>query len=401
MNVSAVKASPLDVTPETLVARAEAMVPVLRERAQQTQDDRKVVDQTIEDFKQAGFFRVLQQKEFGGYEMDPQVFFDIQIKLAEGCMSSAWVYGVVAIHNFQMALFDKRASEDVWGEDDSVLLSSSYQPVGKVTPVEGGFKLSGRWGFSSGCDHCDWVLLGAMIPPAQEGAPPDMRTFLVPRADYEIIDTWHVYGLQGTGSQDILVEDAFVPEYRTHRAADGFQVTNPGNTGSENPIYRIPWAQLFVRAVSSSAIGATQGALDAYCGLMAKRVSTNTGTASKSDPPAQSAAARAMLLIDELKLVLQRNIADMTDAVKEGREIPVNDRVKYRYDSAMVAQKCIDAVDGMMEQCGGRGIYLQSPMVRYFLDLHAARAHVANEPERYASNLGGIHFGQDNQDFFV
>ena len=137
-----------------LVARAAAMIPTLRARADECEAGNKVPAATIADFQDAGFFNILQPKRYGGYEMDPEAFYDVQMKVAEGCMSSAWVLGVVAVHNWQLALFDPQAQEDVWGDDPTTLISSSYMPRAEVTPVEGGYRISGRWGFSSGIDHC-------------------------------------------------------------------------------------------------------------------------------------------------------------------------------------------------------------------------------------------------------
>ena len=141
-------------TAEDLVARARAMIPALKERARRCTLDGNVPEETIAEIQEAGFFRVLQPKRWGGYEMNPNVFFDIQKALAEGCMSTGWVYGVLGCHPFELALFHDRAQAEVWGEDDAMLVSSTYQPVGKVELAEGGFYLSGRWGFSSGSKHC-------------------------------------------------------------------------------------------------------------------------------------------------------------------------------------------------------------------------------------------------------
>jgi 3-hydroxy-9,10-secoandrosta-1,3,5(10)-triene-9,17-dione monooxygenase len=149
-------------------------------------------------------------KRWGGYEMDPEAFYAVQMTLAEGCMSSAWVLGVVAVHNWQLALFDAQAQADVWSEDPTTLISSSYMPRAEVTPVEGGYRISGRWGFSSGVDHCDWAFLGGLVPDPEGGAP-DYRTFLVPRSDFEIDHNWDTLGLRGTGSHDVTVKDAFRP----------------------------------------------------------------------------------------------------------------------------------------------------------------------------------------------
>ena len=149
-----------------LLARATEMVPVLRARERAAIETGQVPVQTIDEFTRAGFFRGLQPRRYGGYELAPEVYFTIARTLAEGCMSSAWVYAVIAVHNWQLALFDDRAAQEVWGENPDVRTSSSYMPVGKVTVVPGGYRLSGRWGFSSGSAHCSWVILGAVVPAA-------------------------------------------------------------------------------------------------------------------------------------------------------------------------------------------------------------------------------------------
>jgi 3-hydroxy-9,10-secoandrosta-1,3,5(10)-triene-9,17-dione monooxygenase len=386
---------------QELVERARNMIPALKERSAQANAERCLPAQTIHEMQEAGFFRVLQPKRHGGFELDPQVFVDIQMTLAEGCMSTAWVYGVVGVHPFQLALLDARAQRDVWDSNDATLVSSSYQPVGIVEPVEGGFRLSGRWGFSSGCDHCEWVLLGALIPPAEPGGAPDMRTFLLPRSDYQIVHDWNVFGLQATGSHGIIVDKAFVPEYRTHRAVDGFLCKNPGQAVNTSPLYRLPWAQIFVRAVSSAAIGALQGSLDAFRNIAAKRVSTNTGKATKVDPAVLNAAARTQSAVYEMKTVMTRNFDDMMTRIRAGEEIPLQDRVRYRFESSQVVRRCADLCDDLLPLLGGRAIYMDSPVVRYWLDINAARAHVANDPALIGNSLGAMYLGENVQEFFV
>ncbi|HSB95068.1 MAG TPA: flavin-dependent monooxygenase, partial [Spongiibacteraceae bacterium] len=264
INVRASKVTFAHEKHDELIAKARALAPLLRERAAVCAELGHLPSITIDDFQRAGFFRIMQPALFGGYELNPQTFFAVQSILAEGCMSSAWVLGVVAIHNWQLGMFDLRAQQDVWGDDSSTLISSSYMPVGKVTRVDGGFKLSGHWSFSSGSKHCHWAFLGAMVPATSAGDAPDYRTFLVPIKDYQIVDNWNVCGLQGTGSHDIIVSDAFVPEYRTHRALDGFSGTSPGCAVNTHPIFTLPFGQVFTRAVSTSSIGALQGALDIF-----------------------------------------------------------------------------------------------------------------------------------------
>ena len=384
-----------------LVQKARDLAPILAARAAEADALRRLPDATIAEFKEAGFFRMLQPSRWGGLEVDPKVFFDVQMTIAAACPSSAWVLGVVAVHNWQVALFAEKAQEEVWGKDASTLVSSSYAPTGKITRAEGGYRVSGRWSFSSGCDHCQWVFLGGFVPPDGDQKHPDMRTFLLPRSDYVIDDTWHVAGLKATGSKDIVVENAFVPEHRTHRIMDGFFRKSPGNLVNPAPLFKLPFGQIFTRSVSTSAIGAAQGALDAYCDIAAKRIAAGDGSKVADDPSTQTVAARAAALIDEARTTLFRNFDELMDYARSGEEMPIERRIQFRFDSSNAVVKCVEAVDGLFTASGGRAIFLNSPMLRYFLDVHAARAHYANNPEKPARNLGGIQLKLKNTDFFI
>jgi len=347
----------------------------------------------------AGFFRTLQPKRYGGYELDPLALYEIQIALAEACPSTAWVLGVVAVHNWQLALFDDRAQADVWRTDQDTRISSSYAPTGKIEACEGGYRVSGRWSFSSGCDHCDWVFLGGFVP--RPSGPPDMRTFLLPKTDYVIEDNWHVAGLAGTGSKDVVVSNAFVPEYRTHRMSDGFKCKSPGNELNNGPLYRIPFGQVFTRSVSTTAIGIAQGALSSYRNAAAHRVAAGDGSKIADNPHAQWVAARAASLVDEAKLVLRRNATQLSAWAAAGEPAPLESRIAYRCDSSNAVLKCVEAVDLLFTESGGRAIFLDHPLLGYFLDVHAARAHFANSPNKPAWNYGGVQLGLDNKDFFL
>lgn len=386
---------------QELVAKAKAMVPALRARTDEAAELGYLPEATVAEMQAAGFFRIMQPKRWGGLEMKPHDFFDVQITLAEGCMSTAWVLGVVAIHNWQLGLFDERAQQDVWGEDSSVLISSSYMPVGKVTRVEGGYRISGHWGFSSGSKHCDWAFLGSVVPPEKPGEAGDYRTFLVPRSDYEIVDNWNVSGLEGTGSHDIVVQDAFVPEYRTHRMIHGFECQNPGNAVNDAPVFHLPFGQVFVRAVCSSSIGALQAALDSFIQINRTRVGLNDGKRVSEDPDAQIAAAEALRVIDECKLVMNRNFDVMMEAAERGETVDVDTRIKMRFDAAQVATKCAEAVNQLFIFSGAQGIFRDHPINRAWLDINAGRTHVANNVGRFGRNLANNLFGLENQDFFL
>lgn len=385
---------------QQLIEAARAMGPVLRERAALCKAERKVPDATIADFHKAGFFKVLQSEQWGGYAMDPQVFYSLGVEVARNCPSSAWVLGVVAVHNWQLAVFDDAAAQDVWADDPAVLISSSYAPVGKVKVVDGGFRLSGRWSFSSGSEHCKWAFLGAVVPTPE--APFDManyRTFLVPIEDYKIVDNWDVVGLQGTGSHDIVVDDVFVPEHRTHKSMDGFLCDNPGNAVNTAALYRMPFMQVFVRAVCTATLGALQGALDAFVEVAKTRqVGPNK---MMNDPFARELAAETKSAIEEMKLTMVRNFDEMMACCRAGEPIPIEDRVRYRYDSAVVADRCLALSGRMLKAAGSGGIRQGSELLSLHLDILCSQAHVANHSTPFANNLGGIMFGADNVDYAI
>jgi len=377
-----------------MLGNVEALQPMLRANAARAREERRVPVENVQALQEAGFFLALQPGEWGGAEVDPQYFFRAQAAIAEACMSTAWACGIVSVHAFQLALMDHRAQKDVWGDDIHTRVSSSYAPMGKVTPVEGGFQFSGRWGWSSGCDHCTWVLLGGILPDGS------YRTFLLPRSDYKIEDTWNSMGLQGTGSNDIVVDDVFVPDYRTHKQSDGFEGTNPGVTEDSATLYSMPWAQLFVRVVSTPAIGAARSALGQYTELVKGKASGDV-TKLAQDTGTQMRIAKARNTIEEMSGVMYTNFDRMMDALREGEAIAIDDRILYRYQASLVIEKSIEVVDSLFSSAGGSSVFLGSEIQQRFLDIHTARAHVANNPTSFARNLGSIMLGADNGDFFV
>ena len=380
---------------------ARALIPHIRDRQKETAQLGKLPDATIAAMQEGGFFRIMQPKRYGGFELEPQVFFNVQQILAEGCMSTAWVLGVVAIHNWQMGMYDDKAQKDVWGENDATLISSSYMPVGKVEIVEGGYMLSGHWGFSSGSKHCDWAFLGGMVPPTGDNGP-DYRTFLVPRSEYEIVDNWDVCGLEGTGSNDIIIKEAvFVPEHRTHRAEDGFTGLNPGCAVNTSYSFTMPFGQIFTRAVACSSIGALQGVVDSYVTVNKDRVGLNDGAKTAQDPTAQMALAEAVTTIKECRAILKEDLDFFVDNAKAGNALDINERISRRFNASRISRKCADSVNEMFIACGAQGIFKGHPLNRAWLDINAGRTHVANNPYKYGRNLGATMMGVENTDFFL
>lgn len=369
---------------EDLLDRARALAPVLRERAFDAEQARRISNETIEDLKSAGLFRALQPALYGGAEVDPQVFMEIAMIIGSACPSTGWVYAVVGVHNWQVALMPKQAQDEVWGEDQDTLISSSYTPRGTVEIVEGGYRVSGRWSFSSGSDHAQWVILGGAA--TEENGTVRRLCFLLPRTDYVVDDVWHVAGLRGTGSNDVVVDDAFVPEHRTHAYTSG-------SVTSESPIYQLPFASVFTFGITAPLLGAAQGALDEHVQWTAERVRITRGTRVAEEPFSQARVAEAFGELDGARLQMMRDLDEMMDLARDGKQIPIEVRARGRMDQVRATQLAASAVDRVFQNSGGRALHELNPIQRAWRDIHAASLHNSNLPDPMLMAFGAMKFG--------
>jgi 3-hydroxy-9,10-secoandrosta-1,3,5(10)-triene-9,17-dione monooxygenase len=377
-----------------VIAGVRELLPVLRERAQETEDRRALPAETVKSLTETGFFRLLQPVRFGGFEAEPVTFLEAVRLIASACGSTGWVASVMGVHNWQLALFPDQAQQDVWAEDTSTRMSSSYAPTGKVSAVDGGYRLSGRWSFSSGCDHATWVLLGGIVPAVDGGAPADFCTFLVPAGDYQIEDVWNTVGLRGTGSNDIVIDGAFVPAYRALSFNDTAKCICPGQELNPGPLYRIPYGSLFPYAITTPIIGMATGAYDAHVEYTRGRVRASyVGVKAAEDPFAQVRVARAASDLDSAWLALATNMRELMEYTTAGRRIPMPLRLRVRRDQVRGTEQAISATDLLFENSGGRAIAVGTPIQRFWRDAHAGRVHAINDPERALSMFGRGEFG--------
>jgi 3-hydroxy-9,10-secoandrosta-1,3,5(10)-triene-9,17-dione monooxygenase len=385
--------------PTEIIARARAMIPTLAQRSLEGRRQRRTPDETIADMQRAGFFRVLQPKRWGGYEMDLHTFYEIQLALAEGDMSTAWIYGVSGVHPWFMALLDDRAAQEVWHSDTSALICSSLMPAGRATPAEGGYRLSGRWRYASCCEHCDWALLGAMVATSN-GGPPEGRIFLLPRKDYGTIDTWQVSGLQATGSWDVSVEDVFVPAHRSQSMLDNFLLKGPGQVLNTSSLYRLPFGQIFVRGISTAALGALQGMLNAFLDY-GKTRATRAGGRSAENPFVQLLCAETAAAIDEMTNTLHRNFRNLHAYARRGETPALEERLRYKFQSTEVTERCTLLAARIFKATGAAGLAEGLPFGGILADLMAGRQHISNQYEYVGSSWGGVMFGLESKDLML
>jgi 3-hydroxy-9,10-secoandrosta-1,3,5(10)-triene-9,17-dione monooxygenase len=370
------------------------LLPSIRERAEEAERLRVVPEANIKELEETGFFRLLQPKRFDGFESSPIEFYTAVRDIASACGSTGWVSSVVGVHPWQVALFADEAQQAVWGEDTNTRLSSSYAPTGKATLAEGGYTLSGKWSFSSGCDHCSWVLLGGLVFN-DEGNVVDFKTFMVPRKDYTIVDVWNVVGLRGTGSNDIVVEDVFVPEAFTLSMGETGQCRGPGQEQNTSDLYKLPFHSVFTGTITTPIIGMAMGAYAEHVEMQQKRSrAAYLGEKASLDPFAAVRIARASSEIDAAWALLTNNIREEMDHVARGEKIPLGLRLKVRRDQVIGSQRAIDAIDELFEASGGRALAEGTYLQRAWRDAHAGRVHAANDPERALRMFGAVEFGQ-------
>ncbi|CDQ44547.1 MULTISPECIES: acyl-CoA dehydrogenase family protein [Mycolicibacterium] len=366
----------------------------LREQAEEAEKIGKLTDDTVKTMKQLGNIRLLQPKKHGGMEVHPREFAETVMATAALDPSAGWINGVVGVHPYQLAYADPRVGAEIWADDVDTWVASPYAPQGVAVPVDGGYIFNGRWQFSSGTDHCDWIFLGAMIGDA-EGKPlmpPQMLHMILPRKDYEIVeDSWDVVGLRGTGSKDVIVKDAFVPSYRTMDAMKVMDGTAQREAGMTETLYLMPWSTMFPLGISSATIGIAEGALAAALDYQRSRVNSS-GVAIKDDPYVMYAIGEAAADINAARQELLANVDRIYDMVDAGKEVSFTDRAAGRRTQVRAVWRAVSAVDEIFARCGGNGTRMDKPLQRYWRDVHVGQAHAIHVPSTvyHASALSSL-----------
>lgn len=385
---------------QSVLAAIDDLLPAIRARAALTEDLRQVPTATIEELQRIGFFTLLQPEQWGGMQADPVMFYDAVRRIASACGSTGWAAGILAVHNWHLALFDQQAQEDVWSQDPNVRVSSSYAPMGAGQVVDGGYLVSGSWNWSSGSEHAAWAFLGG--PVIKDGRPVDFGSFLIPRTDYVIDDVWHVVGLRGTGSNTIVVKDVFVPRHRFL----SYKAMNDGTAGGYRtntaPVYKMPWGTVHPTSISTPIVGMAYGAYEAHVEHQGKRVrAAFAGEKSKEDPFAKVRIAEAASDIDAAWRQLMGNVGEEYALLCAGQEIPFSLRARARRDQVRATGRAIASIDRLFEAAGATALMNNQPLQRFWRDAHAGRVHAANDPERAYLIFGNDAFGLPPTDTMV
>ncbi|OBB59932.1 hydroxylase [Mycobacterium sp. 852013-51886_SCH5428379] len=367
---------------ERVIDRVMELADQFREQAVEAERIGELTDTTVKNMKAIGNIRLLQPAEYQGYEVHPREFAETVMATAALDPAAGWVNGVVGVHPYQLAYADPRVAAEVWADDVDTWIASPYAPQGVAKPVDGGYLFNGRWQFSSGTDACDWIILGAMVgdDDGRPVMPPQILHMILPRRDYEIVDdSWDVVGLRGTGSKDVIVRDAFVPDYRT---MDGLKVMDGSaqrEAGMTKTLYKMPWSTMFPLGISSATIGICEGALAAHLDYQRSRVNAS-GVAVKDDPYVMCAIGDAAADIQASRQALLANVDRIYDMVDAGKEVAFADRAAVRRDQIKAVWRAVAAVDQIFARSGGNALRMDKPLQRYWRDAHAGVAHAIHTP---------------------
>jgi 3-hydroxy-9,10-secoandrosta-1,3,5(10)-triene-9,17-dione monooxygenase len=389
------KAAPASrvITYEQALASVRELGPKLRERAALAERSRRISDETLQELHASGLMRVLQPRRVGGSELSWVSLIDIGAGLAAACASTAWNWVNYAVHHWMLAFWPVATQDEIWNADRDMLIASSVVfPAGKASRAPGGYRLSGRWPFSSGVDQSFWNMLGGIVQDGERAG--EYRIFLLPRDDYRIIDNWHVMGLCATGSNDVEAKDIFVPEARTLSVdATRGGSSHPGAEVNPGPIFRIPIFATFPYMLTGVALGAAQGAYSDFLAGVRNRVARYSGKQLADMTAIQVKIAEAASCIDIARTIM-RTHCEEAQSLADRNEVPdLATKVRWRRDGAFTAGLCERAVDVLFKCGGGGALFDDHPLQRAFRDVHAATAHISMIWEPQATTFGRVALG--------
>jgi len=377
-----------------MTTRARALIPQLRDRAARTEELRRLPPETERDLHEAGLFRIVQPKRVGGSEFDYVSLVDCAELLAKGDASVAWNFANLASHHWMLGLFDKRAQDLVWGTDPNTLIASSFIfPAGRARKADGGYRLRGSWPFSSGVASCEWNMLASVVSSEDEADGIEYRIFLVHKNDYQIVDTWNSVGLGGTGSNDVEVRDAFVPEVLTIAVSDLAGGPTPGSSVNPNALYALPVFSLFPYVLSGVALGNAQACLDDYVDVARHRASTYNRAKLADMQSTQIKIAEASAKIDAARRVMRSNCIEAMADARRGHIPGMAAKTRLRRDGAFSVNLCTEAVSLLFSASGARGLFTTGVLQRQFRDAHAINSHLAFNFDAAGTNYGRVALG--------
>src|SRR5262245_3856879 len=384
-------------SPPQLIARAEAMVPVLRKRAGDADRNSKLAPETIQELRDAGFFRILQPPKFGGYGMRPSTLWEVTRHLGRGCGSTAFIVSLLGVHSWIAGMFEPRAQAEVFTDGSDAIVSNLSIGVrrrNETARADGGYIVSGHWSYASGIDHANWVIVAVKVPT--EIGDLEERIALVPACDFSIdFDSWNVLGARGTGSKDVMLDHIFIPHHRTMPWANVQSGEYLGAVVNEGPLYRLSAGSIFVLSSAAPVVAVACGVVDYFIEEIKRRKVGGTGKRQIDQQWAQIEPGNCASQIHMAHSLLIRDADEVFDHAVAGEELSVEIQARHRADAAVISRGALAAAERLLCALGGSILVAEHPAARALRDIHSVATHWRVQPEPACELYGRVLLGLD------
>jgi alkylation response protein AidB-like acyl-CoA dehydrogenase len=373
--------------PNPLLEDLKSILPTIAANAVEAEQNRKVPDENIALLKSIGMHRAFQPRKFGGMEISLPQFADCIALLAGSCASTAWAMSLLCTHSHKLAMFSARLQQEVWGTDPDATASSSIAPFGRTQETEGGVLFSGEMGWSSGCDHAEWAIVGFRRKNA-EGTQ-DYCFAVLPRSDYQIRDDWFAAGMKGSGTKTLIIDNVRVPEHRIQKAKDMMEGKSAGfGLYPDSKIFYSPYRPYFASGFSTVSLGVAERMLEVFREKTKTRVRAYTGAAVGAATPALMRLAESTHQVAAARAFLEKTWQEHAEHSEQQRYPSRETLAFWRTNQAYATKMCIQAVDRLFEAAGGNAWFEHNEMQRLFRDSHMTGAHAYTDYDVCAQILG-------------
>jgi alkylation response protein AidB-like acyl-CoA dehydrogenase len=377
----------MHMTEQELLRKIEALVPMLEAHAVQAERERKPHDDVMKAIEDTGVYRYFVPKEYGGFEFGLETFMRIGMALGEGCVSTGWVTTFCMEHNWLVALYGKAAQDDLFGRHPYIIAPGTLSPNGQATPVEGGYRVTGRWQWGTGVMHANYALVSAFTPVAGSDKP-ELCMYIVPMSEVEIIDTWHVAGMAATGSNDIAVNDVFVPQHLMHGLARMRNGDADGARVRASHLYRMPMLPVLGLTAAAPAVGAARKAVHLFGERMKSRVVYGSTEKQGEKAVAHHRLGHVALRARNAEILLMQLAREVEDWGRSGERCPEQEKAFLRLRIGDVVHQAREVVRDVVAASGAHAHFLDNPLQRIQRDLHTLSCHTVFDTDVSGEQVG-------------
>ena len=373
---------------QQLIDRIRSLAPMMEAHALEAERQRRPVDAVMAAVEETGAYRYFVPKRFGGFEFSLEGFMDVGIIMGEADLSTAWVVAFCMEHNWLLGLYNREAQEDLFGKQPYIIAPGALAPKGQAKPVEGGFRVTGHWEWGTGVMHADWVLVGALSENPESGNP-ELCMYAIPIDEVEVIDTWHMAGMVGTGSNDIAVHDVFVPAHRRQNVMDMRAGDSPGAIWHDSPTYKMPMLPVLGLTAAAPAVGCARKMVELYRQRLNDRVVYGTNTKQADRGVSQARLGHVAIKIQNAEARLRELARETMGWGERGEICPELERANLRLRIAHVVRQARDVVGEVVEASGAHAHFLANPLQRALRDLNTLSCHTV-----FDLDVGGELYGR-------